>query len=96
MLAEIPDDTRVAASDTLGARIALRTDLYLIGDTIGPDGPPLPPSDFDEIEWIALDTRISPAPVPAWRGFGELVESGAFEIVAEADGVVVARRTEGG
>ena len=96
VLAEIPDDTRVAASDTLGARIALRTDLYLIGDTIGPDGPPLPPSDFDEIEWIALDTRIAPAPVPAWRGFGELVESGAFEVVAEADGVVVARRTEDG
>ena len=68
VLAEIPDDTRVAASDTLGGRIALRTDLYLIGDTIGPDGPPLPPSDFDEIEWIALDTRIAPAPVPgvAW------------------------------
>ena len=31
----------MAASDDLGSRIALRTDLYLIGDTIGPDGPPL-------------------------------------------------------
>ena len=73
---------RVAASDDLGSRIALRTDLYLIGDTIGPDGPPLPPSDFDEVEWIALDTRIAPAPVPAWRGFVALLDSGEFEVVA--------------
>ena len=92
LLEEIPDDSRVAASDTLGSRIGLRTDLYLIGDTIGPDGPPLPPSEFDEIEWIAVDTRVAPAPVPAWRGFGELIESGAFEIVGDADGVIVARR----
>jgi hypothetical protein len=95
VLERIPDDSRVAASDDLGGRIALRTDLYLIGDTIGPDGPPLPPSDFDEVEWIALDTRIAPAPVPAWRGFAALLNSGEFEVVAQADGVIVARRTAG-
>src|SRR4051812_14446104 len=92
VLDRIPDGSRVAASDDLGGRIALRTDLYLIGDTIGPDGPPLPPSDFDEVEWIALDTEIAPAPVPAWRGFAALLQSGEFEVVAQADGVVVARR----
>lgn len=95
VLARIPDDSRVAASDDLGARIALRTELYLIGDTIGPDGPPLPPSDFSDVEWIALDTRIAPAPVPAWRGFAALLQSGEFEVVAQADGVVVARRRTG-
>lgn len=95
VLDRIPDDSRVAASDDLGSRIALRTDLYLIGDTIGPDGPPLPPSDFDEVEWIAVDTRLAPAPVPAWRGFAALLDSGEFEVVAQADGVVVARRKSG-
>ena len=95
VLEAIPDGSRVAASDDLGARIALRTKLYLIGDTIGPDGAPLPPSEFDEVEWIALDTRIAPAPVPAWRGFAALLGSGQFEVVAQADGVVVARRIPG-
>jgi uncharacterized membrane protein len=95
VLDRIPDGSRVAASDDLGARIALRTDLYLMGDTIGPDGPPSPPSDFDGVEWIALDTRIGGAAVPAWRGFAALLGSGQFEVVAEADGVVVARRTTG-
>ena len=95
MLDKIPDGSRVAASDDLGSRIALRTDLYVVGDTIGPDGPPSPPSDFDEVEWIALDTEIAPAPVPAWRGFVALLESGEFEVVAQADGVVVARRMTG-
>jgi hypothetical protein len=92
VLDRIPTGSRVAASDTLGSRIALRTELYLIGDTIGPDGPPLPPSAYDEVEWIALDTRIAPAPVPAWRGFVELIDSGDFEVVARAGGVVVAQR----
>jgi hypothetical protein len=95
VLDHIPDGSRVAASDDLGGRIALRTDLYLIGDTIGPDGPALPPSDFDHVEWIALDTEIAPAPVPAWRGFAALLASGQFEVVAQADGVVVARRRPG-
>jgi Predicted membrane protein (DUF2079) len=95
VLDRIPDGSRVAASDDLGARIALRTDLYLMGDTIGPDGPPSPPSDFDGVEWIALDTRTGVAAVPAWRGFAALLGSGQFEVVAEADGVVVARRTTG-
>lgn len=92
VLDEIPTGSRVAASDDLGARIALRTELYLIGDTIGPDGPPLPASDFDGVEWIALDTRIGVAPVPGWRGFGNLINSGQFEVVAQADGVLVAQR----
>src|SRR4051812_20292982 len=92
VLDKIPDGSRVAASDDLGSRIALRTDLYMVGDTIGPDGPPSPPSDFDEVDWIALDTEIAPAPVPAWRGFAALLQSGEFEVVAQADGVVVARR----
>jgi hypothetical protein len=92
VLERIPDGRRVAASDDLGGRIALRTDLYIVGDTIGADGPPSPPSDFDEVEWIALDTEIAPAPVPAWRGFAALIQSGEFEVVAQADGVVVARR----
>ena len=83
---------RVAASDDLGARIALRTDLYLIGDTVGPDGPPLPASEFAGVEWVALDSRMSYAPVPAWRGFVALINDGEFEVVAEADGVYVARR----
>ena len=69
MLDQIPDGSRVAASDDLGSRIALRTDLYLVGDTIGPDGPPSPASDFDDVEWIAFDTGSPSAPVPAWRGF---------------------------
>ena len=92
VLDRIPDDSRVAASDDLGGRIALRTDLYLIGDTIAPDGPPLPPSEYDGVDWIAVDTRMSYAPVPAWRGFVDLLYNGEFEVVAEADGVYVARR----
>ena len=95
VLDRIPDGATVAASDTLGARIALRTKLYLIGDTIGPDGPPLPPSAFDDVEWIALDTRVAPASVPSWRGFAQLIDSGQFEVVAQADGVIVARRKPG-
>ncbi len=92
VLDQIPTGSRVAASDDLGARIALRTELYVVGDTYGPDGPPLPASDFEEVEWVALDTRVAPAPVPSWRGFAQLLDSGDFEVVAQADGVVVARR----
>ena len=69
VLAEIPTGSRVAASDTLGARIALRTELYLIGDTYGVDGPPLPASEFDDVEWIAFDTRVRPGAGPGVEGF---------------------------
>ena len=79
VLAEIPTGSRVAASDTLGARIALRTELYLIGDTYGADGPPLPASEFDEVEWVAFDTQVLPAQVPAWKGFAELLATGEFQ-----------------
>jgi uncharacterized membrane protein len=95
VLERIPDGSRVAASDDLGARIALRTELYLMGDTYGPDGPPLAASHFDQVQWLAVDTRTATAPVPGWRGFAALLYSGDFEVVAEADGVVVARRTSG-
>ena len=91
-LAEIPTGSRVAASDTLGARIALRTDLFLIGDTYGVDGPPLSASEFDEVEWVAFDTRVLPAQVPAWKGFARLLATGDFNVVAEGGGVVVAQR----
>ncbi len=95
VLDKIPTGSRVAASDDLGARIALRTELYVIGDTYDFDGPPLPASNFDEVEWIAYDSLVAPAPVPAWRGFAQLLQTGEFEVVAEADGVFVAqRRTE--
>ena len=40
VLDKIPDGSRVAASDNLGSRIALRTDLYLIGDTSAPTDRP--------------------------------------------------------
>ena len=92
LLDRIPDGSRVAASDTLGSRIALRTDLYIVGDTLGADGPPLPSSAFGRAEWIAIDTQAFVAPVPAWRGVAALLESGEFRVVAEHDGVVVARR----
>jgi hypothetical protein len=92
LLDRIPDGSRVAASDTLGARIALRTDIYLVGDTIGPDGPPLPSSEFGKADWIAIDTGAYVAPVPAWKGVAALLGSGEFRVVAEAEGVVVARR----
>jgi hypothetical protein len=92
VLDQIPTGSRVAASDDLGARIALRTELYVIGDTYGVDGPAIPASNFDEVEWVAFDSRTSPAPVPAWRGFAQLLQSGRFEVVAEADGVIVAQR----
>ncbi len=92
VLDQIPTGSRVAASDDLGARIALRTELYVIGDTYDFDGPPLPASNFDEVEWVAFDTLINPAPVPAWRGFAQLLQSGEFEVVAEAEGVIVAQR----
>ena len=42
VLDKIPSGSRVAASDDLGGRIALRTEVYLVGDTIAPDGPPAP------------------------------------------------------
>ncbi len=92
-LDQIPTGSRVAASDDLGARIALRTELYLVGDTIAPDGPPLPASEFDEVEWIAVDQRWYLPPTPAWRGFAALLDSGEFTVVSEVEGVVVARRT---
>jgi hypothetical protein len=95
VLDQIPTGSRVAASDDLGSRIALRTELYLVGDTYGFDGPPVPASEFDDAEWIAFDSRIAPAPVPAWRGFARLIDTGEFEVVAEADGVVVAQRNGG-
>ena len=92
LLDRIPDGSRVAASDTLGSRIALRTDLYLVGDTFGPDGPPLPSSEFAGAEWIAIDTQAYVAPVPAWKGVAALLDTGEFRVVAEDEGVVVARR----
>jgi uncharacterized membrane protein len=92
VLAEIPTGSRVAASDTLGARIALRTELYMVGDTFGVDGPPLPASEFDDVEWVAFDTRIVPAQVPAWKGFARLLATGEFNVVAEGGGVMVAQR----
>ncbi len=92
VLEKIPDGARVAASDSVGSRIALRTELYLVGDTYGVDGPPAPASELDDVDWVALDTRVAPAPVPAWRGFARLIESGDFEVVAQGGGVVVARR----
>ena len=93
MLDRIPDGSRVAASDTLGARIALRTDLYLIGDTYrrSTDRRCRPRTSTT---WSGSPStaRSLPAPVPAWRGFARLIDSGEFEVVAEADGVIVARR----
>ncbi len=91
-LDRIPTGSRVAASDTLGGRIALRTDLYLIGDTIAPDGPALPASEFTGVEWVAFDRGAYLAPTPAWRGFAQLVDSGDFTVVADVEGVVVAQR----
>jgi uncharacterized membrane protein len=91
-LDKIPDDSRVIASDDLGARIALRTELYLIGDTLAPDGPALPASEFDEVDWVALDRTSYVWQTPAWKGFAELVSSGDFDVVAEVDGVIVAER----
>jgi uncharacterized membrane protein len=92
VLDRIPDGSVVAASDTLGARIALRTELNTVGDTVGLDGPPLPAAAFADVEWIAFDSSVAPAPVPAWRGFARLIDSGEFAVVAESDGVFVARR----
>jgi uncharacterized membrane protein len=94
-LEKIPTGSRVAASDNLGARIALRTEIYLIGDTIAPDGPPLPASEFDDVEWVAFDPEAFQPQTPAWKGFIELLNSGEFEVVAEVDGVVVAQRKTG-
>ncbi len=91
-LDEIPTGSRVAASDNLGARIALRTELYLVGDTLAPDGPPAPASEFDEVEWVAFDLRFPYPPTQEWRGFAQLLDSGAFEVVADIDGVIVAQR----
>jgi uncharacterized membrane protein len=94
VLDRIPDDAKVAASDDLGGRIGLRTELYLVGDTLGPDGPPLPASEFDEVEWIAYDRTWPLVPTRAWRAFAALADSAEFEVVAEDEGVVVARRVE--
>ncbi len=91
----IPTDSRVAASDNLGPRIALRTELYLVGDTIAPAGPPLPPSEFDEVDWVAFDRLFPLSQTPAWLGFSQLLDTGEFEVVAEVGGVIVARRREG-
>ena len=93
VLDRIPSGSRVAASDNLGARIGLRTELYVMGDTYGYDGPPLPPENFEGVEWLAYDTLVPPAQVPAWKGFAQLLGTGDFEVVAQAEGVVVARRT---
>lgn len=92
-LDKIPSGSRVAASDLLGGRIALRTELYLVGDTIAPDGPALPPSAFDEVEWVAFDRASHLPQTPAWKGFANLLATGDFEVVAEVDGVMVARRS---
>ena len=94
-LDKIPTGSRVAASDDLGGRIALRTELYLVGDTVAPDGPPLPASEFDDVEWVAFDQQFYVYPTSAWRGFAQLLATGDFEVVAEADGVVVAERRSG-
>jgi uncharacterized membrane protein len=91
-LDKIPDGSRVAASDNLGARIALRTELYLVGDTIAPGGPPLPPSEFGDVEWVAFDRLFPLAQTPAWLGFSQLLDAGEFEVVDEVGGVIVARR----
>lgn len=95
VLDRIPSGSRVAASDDLGGRIGLRTELYLVGDTLDPDGPPLPASEFDRVEWVAFDRTYPLVQTPAWKGFAQLVDSGDFEVVAEADGVVIARRRAG-
>ncbi len=92
VLDRIPDGSRVAASDTLGGRIALRTEIYVIGDTVAADGPPTPASDFDGVEWIAVDTLVPYPPTAAWRGFVGLLDGGDFVVVAEGGGVVVAQR----
>jgi uncharacterized membrane protein len=94
LLDTIPSGSRVAASDNLGARIALRTDLYLLGDTLAPDGPALPPSAYDEVDWLAIDRTTYAWQTPAWKGFDALLFTGDFEVVAEADGVVVAHRRD--
>jgi hypothetical protein len=96
VLDKIPTGSRVAASDDLGGRIGLRTELYLVGDTLGPDGPPAPASEFDDVEWIAFDRDWPLVQTSAWKGFAQLVDSGEFEVVAEADGVVVAQRRSSG
>ena len=67
---------------------------FLIGDTYGVDGPPLPASEFDEVEWVAFDTEVLPAQVPAWKGFARLLATGDFSVVAEGGGVIVAQRVE--
>lgn len=96
VLEQIPTGSRVAASDDLGSRIALRTELFVIGDTYGVDGPAIAPSNFDKVEWVAFDRFGYVAPVPAWRGFAQLLDTGEFTVVAEAEGVVVAKRRSAG
>ncbi len=91
-LDKIPTGSRVAASDNLGGRIALRTELYVIGDTAAPAGPPLPPSEFDEVEWVAFDRLYPVVGTAAWLGFAQLLDTGEFDVVAEVGGVIVARR----
>jgi hypothetical protein len=70
----------------------MRTELYLVSDTLAPDGPPAPASEFDDVEWIAFDLRFLYPPTQEWRGFAQLLDGGAFEVVADVDGVIVAQR----
>ena len=77
---EIPTGSRVAASDTLGARIALRTDLYLIGDTYGPTDRHCPPRS--STRWSGSpSTRARTSRPGARRGRAspQLLDSGDFQ-----------------
>ena len=77
-LAKIPTGSRVAASDTLGARIALRTELYLIGDTSASTGRHCPPRSSTTWSGWPSTPRSLPAQVPAWKGFARLLDTGDF------------------
>ena len=70
VLDQIPTGSRVAASDNLGARIALRTELYLIGDTYRLRRPAAARLGLRRggVGRLRQPDRAR-RPCPAWRGF---------------------------
>lgn len=94
LVALVPDDARVAASSDLIPQLTSRTEVVWFGS--GCDcGPAVRPGNWQSADWIIVDTRIRKEFTGGNAAAFNTLLVNNFSLVAESDGVRLARRDVG-